>query len=110
MENDGDLGMVIEDRRHVVVGLASVYDCGLTGGPRDSQLSLEGYTLGRTRSVVVVIIQAGFTDCHHAGITRHAAEPLVGGGVPLAGGVRMDARSRGETRLGARHLHSPVRG
>src|SRR5918994_1198283 len=102
MENDSDPRMVVEDRRDVVVGLAGVYHRRLAAVCRDGELSLEGDALNRTRSVVVMIVQAGFTDCHHPGIVDSYTEPLVGGCVPLAGRVRMDARSCGQPGLRTR--------
>ena len=54
-----------------------------------------------------MIVETGFTDCNHAGIADHEAEPIVGRWVPFAGRVRMDARSGGEPRLGAGQLKRP---
>jgi hypothetical protein len=99
--------MVIENRGNVFISLAGVYHRRFAAIRCDCELSFEGESLGRTRSVVVMIVEASFADCNHARIADHDAEPIVGRWVPFAGSVRMDAGGDSEPRLGASQLKGP---
>ena len=63
-------GFLLEDARHVVVGLAGVDDQRQPGLARRRDVGAEALLLRVARAVVVVIVEPGLADRHHLGMAR----------------------------------------
>ena len=84
-------GLLLENARHVVVGLARMDDQRQSGRARRGDVIAEAALLRVARAVVVVIVEPGLPDRHHLGMTR-ARDQLVDRDVELlVGVVRMGA-------------------
>ena len=65
-------GFLLQDRRHVVVGIARMDDQRQAGLARRRDVVAEALLLRLARAVVVVVVEPGFADRHHLGMARRA--------------------------------------
>ncbi len=75
-------GLVAENGRHVVVGLARVDHRRLPRPGRDRELGLERQALALAGRVVVMVVEAHLPGGHHPGSPEPLAQPLGGGRAP----------------------------
>ncbi len=63
-------GFLLQDRRHVVVGLARMDDQRQTGFARRGDVPAEARLLHVARARVVEVVESGLADRHHLGVAR----------------------------------------
>jgi hypothetical protein len=73
---------LLQYSRHVLVRLARMNDERQAGCARDDDVIAEALFLRRARASLIVIIEPGFSDCDHFGMTR-SVDQFVDGDVEL---------------------------
>ncbi len=68
-------GMIAENRRHVVVGLAGMDHRRLAGPAGDLELGLECPALGGPGRVIVMVVQAHLPGGDHRRILKPGLQP-----------------------------------
>lgn len=99
MKDGGGTGVVSQDRCDIIISFPGVNDCGLPKFGCERELGLERTMLGGPRRMIVVKVQAGFTDSYDGSVPKQVSKPGFGGGTPVNGMVRMDARRGREAWL-----------
>ena len=70
-------GFLLQDRRHVVVGIARMDDQRQAGFTRRGDVLAEAFLLRLARACVVVVVETRLADRHHLGVAG-ARDQVIG--------------------------------
>jgi hypothetical protein len=101
--------MVVQDLGNIVIRIPGVNHGGLAYLSGNGELGLERMALGGPGGMIVVIVQAGFPDRYHSGITQEVSQPALGGRIPALRIMRVDTGGGHEPRLAWRQFEGSFR-
>jgi hypothetical protein len=110
VQDNSNVGMVIQDGRHIVVRFTRVNDGRLSSFGGNGELRFKCETLDRSRRVIVVVVESGLPNCNDARVTDGTAEPFRSCCIPVAGLMRMHPGGHYQTRLASRELERSLGG